>query len=139
MDYSQKARVVLGRKIKQLRVEKNLSQSYLAEKTELNRAYLSALENGKKNVTLDVLCKIALCLEVPLSELFEASRDEKIENKVLRGLFLSAGFFSTLRTVSKISSFGIIGNILRNNLDSGIQLLSDYVESQKKDQKNKSE
>jgi transcriptional regulator with XRE-family HTH domain len=61
----------LGQNIALLRKEKGLSQSQLAYDAEIDISTLSRLERGNLNVTLDVLIKIALILEISVADLFE--------------------------------------------------------------------
>ena len=63
-------RRLLGARIKELRVERGLSQERLAELMASNVTYLSGVERGKENPTLDFLFKIADALEADLVDLF---------------------------------------------------------------------
>ena len=57
--------------IRQLRVQKGLSQEALAERCSLDRTYISGIERCTRNVTIDSLEKIiVLGLQVPTSEFF---------------------------------------------------------------------
>lgn len=56
-------------KIKEVRIEKKLSQSQLARLANMSQSYLSELESNKKSPTLRQLCKIADALGVHPSEL----------------------------------------------------------------------
>lgn len=56
-------------KIKEVRIEKKLSQTQLAKKAKMSQSYLSELESNKKSPTLRQLCKIADALGVMPSEL----------------------------------------------------------------------
>ena len=60
-----------GQKVNALRKGKNLSQEDLAEKSGLNRPYISAIEQGKRNVSLEVIEKLAEALEIEIKEFFE--------------------------------------------------------------------
>lgn len=57
-----------GERIQRMRKARGLSQQELAEKADLDRAYLSALENGRQNVSLAVLWKIAEALDTAIQE-----------------------------------------------------------------------
>lgn len=57
-------------KIKELRKSKKISQEQLASKSKLHRTYISDIERWVKNVSLENIEKIALALEVDLSDLF---------------------------------------------------------------------
>lgn len=60
---------VLGNRIKELRQMKGLSQENFALLIEMDRTYYSAIENGKHNVTIQNLYKIAKGLDITLSDL----------------------------------------------------------------------
>ena len=49
----------VGQKIKKVRLEKGMSQGDIYRSTGMDRAYLSSLENGKRNPTLSNIKKIA--------------------------------------------------------------------------------
>lgn len=56
-------------KIKEIRIEKELTQIELARKIGMSQSYLSELERNKKSPTLRQLCRIAEALEVHPSKL----------------------------------------------------------------------
>jgi transcriptional regulator with XRE-family HTH domain len=60
------AKVVIGRFIRQLREQQGLTQDQLAGKVELTYQYLSGLENGRENFSIDVVESIADALRCPL-------------------------------------------------------------------------
>ena len=59
----------IGKNLKKLRTEKNMTQGDIVRATGLNRAYVSSLETGKRNPTLANIEKIAKALQVPPREL----------------------------------------------------------------------
>lgn len=61
----------LGANIKKLRLAKNMSQGDLCRKLKVDRAYMSNLENGKKNPTLATLEKVAGALRVSVADLMQ--------------------------------------------------------------------
>ena len=67
----------LGNKLKLLRKAKtNLSQESFANFIELDRTYYASVENGKRNISLINLEKIARGLGITLSELFDGIEKE---------------------------------------------------------------
>ena len=60
-----------GLRLKALRKEKGLSQEELAERSGLNRPYISGIEQGKRNVSLEVMEKLADALGVGIGELVD--------------------------------------------------------------------
>lgn len=61
---------IIGKNIIRLRRALNLTQEDLCGIAEIDRSYLSEVENGKMNITIKALKKIADALEVPLYDLF---------------------------------------------------------------------
>jgi len=69
----------LGKRIVYLRKKRKLSSLELASIAEVNRNYLSDLERGQRNPTLKVLRKIAIALNVDLSDLFAGISDYMVD------------------------------------------------------------
>jgi transcriptional regulator with XRE-family HTH domain len=60
----------LGQRILELRKEKSLSQEKLALKSNIDRAYMHLIEKGKTNISIELIEKIAIALEIDIKELF---------------------------------------------------------------------
>lgn len=60
----------LGKAIVQLRKEKGLSQESFAFDAGIDRRYMSDIENGKRNISLDIIERISQKLGLKISELF---------------------------------------------------------------------
>ena len=69
----------IGNRIKHIREIKDISQKDLAYEADLDRSYIASIEVGKRNVSLINLEKIAIGLQITLSELFK-ELDNEIEN-----------------------------------------------------------
>lgn len=63
--------VVFGKKVRQARKAKHLSQEALADLAGIDRSYMGHIERGDQNVTLTKLYQIADALGVAASELIE--------------------------------------------------------------------
>lgn len=61
----------LGKRIKELRNQINLSQEKFALKIGMDRTYFATIENGQRNVSLENLEKIANGFDITLAELFK--------------------------------------------------------------------
>lgn len=61
----------LGKRIKELRNQINLSQEKFALKIGMDRTYFATIENGQRNVSLENLEKIANGFDISLAELFK--------------------------------------------------------------------
>jgi len=77
---------LIGTRIKSLRQGKGLTQETLAEKIGISSKYLSSIERGKENPTLDTLIQLANALKVELFEIFlyahEASNSEELKERI---------------------------------------------------------
>lgn len=62
-----------GKRLNQIRKEKKISQERLAELSELNRPYISAIEQGKRNVSLEVIEKLAQALKIEIKTFFDCN------------------------------------------------------------------
>lgn len=60
----------LGKRIKELRIAKGLSQEKFALLIGMDRTYFASVESGKRNISIVNIDKIAKGLDVTLEELF---------------------------------------------------------------------
>jgi len=67
MDIKQK----FGNNLKRLRLEKGLSQEKLALNADIDRTYIPSIEKGERNVSIVIAEKLAIALNVPITELFK--------------------------------------------------------------------
>lgn len=73
---------LIGEKIKQLRKEKHMSLSELAEKAGVAKSYLSSIErNLQSNPSIQFIEKISRALEVPVNHLINEN-DSKVETEL---------------------------------------------------------
>ena len=66
---SAKHRRILGENIRLIRRRVGISQEKLAEKAELNSAYVSDVERGEENISMDALVRIAKSLNATVNDL----------------------------------------------------------------------
>lgn len=71
-----------GRRIRQLRLENDLTQEELAEKTGFHRTYIGMIERGERNISLVNMAVFADCFRMSVSELLRFGADSE---KVLKG------------------------------------------------------
>lgn len=64
-------KIIFGLKIKELRTQKSYSQGQLANLALISKSYISQIENGKTEVSLEVVNKLAKALEIEIDQLFE--------------------------------------------------------------------
>jgi len=60
----------LGIVIKKLRMDKSISQENLALQANIDRTYISDIEKGERNISVEILEKLANTLEISISDLF---------------------------------------------------------------------
>jgi transcriptional regulator with XRE-family HTH domain len=78
---NQKMSMHIGKIIKEVRLEKALTQTELAQKSGISNAYLSQIESEKQEPSLDTLEKISEVLDTPVYILFfKAINEENIQN-----------------------------------------------------------
>lgn len=61
----------IGLRIKTLREEKELSQKDLAYSSDLDRTYIASVENGKRNISIINIEKIANGLNISVKAFFD--------------------------------------------------------------------
>jgi transcriptional regulator with XRE-family HTH domain len=67
----------LGERVRALRKRKEWSLEELAERAKMHVTYLSSVERGYRNPTLNVLAAVASALEVTLSSLVKDIEEDK--------------------------------------------------------------
>lgn len=63
--------IKIGKRVRVLRLKRHWTQEILADHAVLGRVYLSEIENGRKEVCVRTLERIAMALSVSLSEFFD--------------------------------------------------------------------
>ncbi len=59
----------LGKRIREIRIEKGFSQERLSFECDLDRTYIGSVERGERNIAIINLRKISKALNIPLIEL----------------------------------------------------------------------
>jgi len=67
----------IGQRIKVLREKSVMSQKDLAYAADLDRSYIASIENGKRNVSIINIEKIATALNVTLKDFFDDAEFHK--------------------------------------------------------------
>jgi transcriptional regulator with XRE-family HTH domain len=60
----------LGENLKRIRLDKNIKQVEIAKMLNVDRSFISNIENGKTNPTLSTITSLAKALGVSTNELF---------------------------------------------------------------------
>ena len=66
----------MNNKLKVLRAMRNWSQAELAERLDVSRQTVNALETGKYDPSLPLAFKIARLFQMPVEEIFEAEPEQ---------------------------------------------------------------
>ena len=70
--------VIVGKRVKKLRLQKRISQSDLAQSIGISQAHMSNIESGRSNITLENLFAIHDVLNVSMASFFvDIDNDEK--------------------------------------------------------------
>jgi len=67
----------VGQRIKELRKNLELSQEALANNAEVDRTYMTDVENGRRNISVEVLERIIMALKISYSEFFNSKEFKK--------------------------------------------------------------
>lgn len=71
----------IGKKIKDLRIRKNLTQEELADRCELSKGFISQVERDLTSPSIATLIDILQCLGTDLKDFFDDSEDDQIAFK----------------------------------------------------------
>lgn len=63
--------ITLGNNVRRIRESKGWSQDKLSEESGLHRTYISGIERGVRNPTIEIVQEIALALDVSPSQLLK--------------------------------------------------------------------
>ncbi len=78
----------IGKMIKNLRMNKGISQEKLAEMLGINKASIANYETGKRSLTIDKLEELLKCLETTIADFFYPDKTENLidVNKTLKNI-----------------------------------------------------
>lgn len=100
----------IGKKIKELRVMKNLTQEELADRAELSKGFISQIERNLTSPSISTLMDILQCLGTDLKEFFSDSEDSQI-------VFKKADYFEKRDTELHNTIQWIIPNAQKNIME----------------------
>lgn len=75
MDFQEDLRILIGKRIVEIRMRNNQTQQDLEFLTGIDSAEVSKYEKGKRNLTLKTMIKFAVALQVHPKELFDFDFD----------------------------------------------------------------
>ena len=100
----------IGKKIKELRVAKGLTQEELADRSELSKGFISQLERNLTSPSITTLMDILQCLGTSIGEFFNEAPDEQI-------VFGKQDYFVKVDTEYKNEIKWIIPNAQKNTME----------------------
>ncbi|WP_415990875.1 helix-turn-helix domain-containing protein [Intestinibacter bartlettii] len=107
---------MLGKRIRQLRIENNLTMIELSKLCKVSQSYISDLENGKiKNPSIIKIEKIAAALGVPVIELLNNNYDKskyELEKALLNGSNDISKLVSNLENSAKEETINSFRNLI---------------------------
>jgi transcriptional regulator with XRE-family HTH domain len=102
--------VKIGEKIKELRVQKSLTQEELADRAELSKGFISQLERDLTSPSIATLVDILQCLGTNLEEFFTNTESEQV-------VFKKSDYFEKYDNELKNKIQWIIPNAQKNMLE----------------------
>jgi len=63
-------KATFGKRLRELREAKGMSQESLAHEAGLDRTYVSSVERGKRNISLENIERLAKALGIKIKDLF---------------------------------------------------------------------
>ena len=129
-------KVTIGRFIRRLREQKQLTQEQLATKTGITYQHLSGMENGRENFTIDILESLARALDYPLPQFVAGAFAPE---STVSGITVNRDYFRPqvpLPPGMKISHLeaamnatqSIVARINANLIVSGAKPLPEYIQ-----------
>jgi transcriptional regulator with XRE-family HTH domain len=79
-------KLLIGKRIRDLRKQRGLSQEKLGWKAELHFTYIGAVERGEKNCSISTLQKIAKGLDININDLFDRPFHKADINKLKKDI-----------------------------------------------------
>ncbi|MBN8698991.1 MAG: helix-turn-helix transcriptional regulator [Chitinophagales bacterium] len=67
----------IGQRIRELRKELGISQEALAYKAEVDRTYVTDVENGRRNVSVEILERLIKALDISVTDFFTTKEFKK--------------------------------------------------------------
>lgn len=103
---------IIGKKIRQIRIEKGFSQEELSEKIDISPRHMCTIENGKSFPSIETFVNIAKILDININDFFNIS---VINQDTLRSEIYSLIQTSTVKELFLIKDIITSIQIHRNN------------------------
>lgn len=66
-----------GLVVRELRIQKGVSQERMALDADIDRTYVGHIEKGTRNVSIEIVEKLATYFQISISELFRMVEEKK--------------------------------------------------------------
>ena len=77
-------KILVGKRIQELRIKQGLSQEALALKADVSTSHVGKLERGERNATIESLAKVIEALDVTFLDMFRfTDNDNRILNDII--------------------------------------------------------
>lgn len=100
----------IGKKLKELRIQKGLTQEELADRAELSKGFISQIERDLTSPSIATLVDILQCLGTNLKDFFQDTSDEQI-------VFRDSDYFEKVDTELQNKVEWIIPNAQKNIME----------------------
>lgn len=83
---------IIGKKIKQIRIEKGFSQEKLSEKIDISPRQMCTIENGNSYPSIETFVKISKILEIDINNFFNITpgKNNKLREEIYTLLQISS-------------------------------------------------
>lgn len=96
---------MIGARIKSIRIKKKLTQEQVSEKMGIHTNYLSSIERGMENPTLNTIINLSNSLGVDIGEIFKSLQvEDKKQRKVLLRSLIKKADDKQLKMATEIMS-----------------------------------
>jgi len=85
----------VGRRLRQLRKNKGLSQEQMADAAGVNAKYYSEIERGKRNISLKVMERVSSNLGLTFKDFFQFPTDEELSPEAERVVALITDYLKS--------------------------------------------
>lgn len=118
--------MLFGQRVRELRIATGMSQEAFADRCGFARSYMSRIERGGSNASLDAIETIAYSLKVNISELFKDDTSAELSSGFLVPYAADGTCFHPGLASSRDGSFRVGEKIAQKRFDTFMEAL-DYL------------
>jgi transcriptional regulator with XRE-family HTH domain len=68
----------VGQRVKELRRQKQMSQEEVANTADMERSFMTHIESGRRNISVETLQRILTALDVSFKDFFDSAEFSKL-------------------------------------------------------------